>query len=171
MDLANTQGASVDPLAVFAVADASGDTARLEQALASVQDPQLLERLVLEGSSLRLRQQAARRVEGREELNRLLRRLQGKDKTVYRILKDKRDALRAEARQATERDGEIRAVCASLESLAAHPHDPLFEPAYLHFLARWNSLDRRSIDSAVTAATSPSSGCRCWRCWCRADVF
>ena len=140
-DLASLHGPSVDPLAVLAVADACRDPARLEQALGAIQDPPLLARLVLEGSSLRLRQQAALRVEGREELNRLLRQLQGKDKSVYRILKDKRDALRAEARQATQRDGEIRAVCASLESLAAHPHDPLFEPAYEHFALRWSSLE------------------------------
>ena len=141
IELASLEGPLVDALALLAVADACADPARLEQALATIDDPRLLARLVLKGPSLRLRQQAALRVEGREELNRLLRQLQGKDKSVYRILKDKRDALRAEARQATQRDGEIRAVCASLESLAAHPHDPLFEPAFEHFVVRWSSLE------------------------------
>jgi hypothetical protein len=144
LEIAALHGDAVDPAAVLAVADACSDPAQLERALSAPGDPALLERLVLAGPSLRIRQQAAQRIEGREELNRLLRALQGKDKSVYRILKDKRDAIRAEARQATQRDTEIRAVSASLESLAAHPHDPLFEPAYQHFAARWTALEAQA---------------------------
>ncbi len=135
---------ATDPIAVLAVADSCSDPARLEQALAAVQDPLIIERLVLEGDSLRLRQLAAERVEGREELNRLLKQLQGKDKSVYRILKDKRDALRAEAKQASQLDAEIRTVCVTLESLASHPHDPMFEHGYELFAARWRALESQA---------------------------
>ena len=97
-------------------------------------------RLVVDGSSLRLRQLAAQRVDNREDLNHLLKQLQGKDKSVYRILKDKRDALRAEAQQAAHVEQDIRTIYTSLEALLARPYDALFAPALEHFEARWQTL-------------------------------
>jgi hypothetical protein len=93
------------------------------------------------GRELRLRQLAAQRVEGRDELNRLLKRLQGKDKSVYRILKDKRDALRAEVQEAAHVEQDIRTIYTSLEALLSKPYDALFPPALELFEARWRNFE------------------------------
>ena len=139
------------------VAERCSDAEPPEELVASISDPNEIERLVVEGSSLRLRQLAAQRVEGRDELNRLLKRLQGKDKSVYRILKDKRDALREEAHQASQADQDIRTICSSLEALLARPYDALFAPALEHFEARWRSIEgqaqpwaRERVGAALT---------------------
>ena len=110
------------------VADRCSDSEASEDLLASISDPNEIERLVVEGSSLRLRQLAAERVEGRDELNRLLKRLQGKDKSVYRILKDKRDALREEAHQAEQADQDIRTIYSSLKPSSRVPTMPCLRP-------------------------------------------
>ena len=122
------------------VADRCGDSEPPEDLLASISDPNEIERLVVEGPSLRLRQLAAQRVEGRDELNRLLKRLQGKDKSVYRILKDKRDALREEAHQASQADQDIRTIYSSLEALLRVLRCPVCA-ALEHFEARWRIIE------------------------------
>ena len=128
-----------EQIAAVAMSDAD-----IERALDAARDPQQLAQLVLTGSPLRMRQLAAQRVTGREELNHLLKQLQGKDKSVYRILKDKRDALRAEDKQAAQLDEELRTLCAALESLAARIYDLHYEPAVEHYEALWRSLESQA---------------------------
>jgi hypothetical protein len=138
---ASLPSASENSSALLQVAELCSDPAYLEQAVASIPDPQQIARLVLEGSSLRLRQLAARRIDDHEEVHRLLKQLQGKDKSVYRILKEKRDAERAEAQQAAHIEQDIRTIYTSLEALLARPYDALFAPAFEHFEARWRTFE------------------------------
>ena len=133
--------ASESASALLQVAELCSDPAPLEQAVAAIHDPHELARLVVDGGSLRLRQLAAQRVDSRDDLNHLLKQLQGKDKSVYRILKDKRDALRAEAQQAAHVEQDIRTIYTSLEALLARPYDALFAPALEHFEARWQTFE------------------------------
>ena len=130
---------STEPSAASAV-----DDNEIERTLDASSDPQQLAQLVLTGSPLRMRQLAAQRVTGREQLSHLLKQLQGKDKSVYRILKDKRDALRAEEKQAAQLDEELRTLCAALESLAARIYDLHYEPAVEHYEALWRSLEAQA---------------------------
>jgi putative nucleotidyltransferase with HDIG domain len=116
----------------------------LERTLDAISDPQQLAQLVLTGSPLRMRQLAAQRVTGREELNHLLKQLQGKEKSLYRILTDKRDALRAGEKQAAQLDEELRTLCAALESLAARIYDQHYEPAVEHYETLWRSLESQA---------------------------
>jgi Domain of Unknown Function (DUF349) len=138
---ARVRADSENTWALVQVAELCSDPAYLEQAMASLEDPQQLITLVLEGASLRLRQLAAQRIEEREDLNRLLKQLHGKEKSVYRILKDKRDALRAEAQKATHVEQDIRTIYTSLEALLSRPYDALFPPALEHFEARWRTFE------------------------------
>ncbi len=137
----NLRAASQSPPALLPIAELCTSSLPLEEWMSSIQDPHEILRLVVEGSSLRLRQLAAQRVEERDDLNRLLKQLQGKDKSVYRILKDKRDALRTEAQQAAHIEQEIRTIYSSLEALLSRPYDALFAPALEHFEARWRTFE------------------------------
>jgi hypothetical protein len=59
---------------------------------------------VLEGSSTRIRQMAARSITDADQLRELIRATRhGNDKTVHRILTDKRDELLAEVRRTQQR--------------------------------------------------------------------
>jgi hypothetical protein len=68
-------------------------------------------RWVLEGSSTRVRQHAAHVIEDPDQLRELIRATRhGKDKTVHRILTDKRDARLAEQRRVEQERAEAEAA-------------------------------------------------------------
>ena len=146
--------------ALVEVAELCAGPEPLKQWVASIADPIEITRLVVEGSSIRLRQLAAERVDNRDELNQLLKRLQGKDKSVYRILKDKRDALRAEAHKASQVEQDIRTIYTSLEALLSRPYDALFAPALEHFVARWQGLEKQAQPWARERVAAAIDRCR-----------
>jgi len=79
-------------------------------------------RLVVEGSSSRLRQLAAEVVEDPAQLRELLKQVRNKDKTVYKILKEKCEALKRRGAQGVgvcERSQRALRV-----ARAAQPSDP-----------------------------------------------
>ncbi len=92
----------------------------LSEVIASLADPQAAA-LVIEGSSSRIRQAAAQRIENPAELSRLLKLARDKDKSVYKILKQKYDALRAEEERIAQIESDVNGVCGSLERLSHRP--------------------------------------------------
>ena len=141
VDWAVLSAAPGDATALLTIAGCCSNPAHLEDVIASIQDPRQQSQLVIQGQSLRVRQLAARRIDDPEELRRLLKLLQGKDKSVYKILKEKRDALRAEELRRLQLESDIHAACTALENLSRHLHDPLFVPTFEHFEARWRTLE------------------------------
>jgi uncharacterized protein DUF349 len=125
---------------LFAVAALCKDASRLPQALALIRDPAQLAQLVVESPSSRLRQLAAEQVHAPEQLRRLLQQVRNKDKSVYKILKQKCDALNAEERKAQEIKNEIEALCASLERHAQRTYDSFYTSAFEHLKNRWHLL-------------------------------
>jgi hypothetical protein len=126
--------------AMFSVAALCKDPDRLPQALASVDDPLQVAQLVVEGPSSRLRQLAAQAIEDPTQLKLLLKQVRSKDKNVYKILKQKCDALNAEERMAAEIASEISALCASLERHGNRSYDALYTSSFEHLNTRWRSL-------------------------------
>lgn len=160
MDLASLSASPQTISAVLAIADLCSDPTQLAQALASIQDHGQLAKLVLEGSSSRVRQFAAQRIEDPEELRQLLKQLGGKDKNVYRILRQKSDALRAQEQRVAQLEGEIEALCASLESLSLRLYDPLYTPAFEHYEARWRALEAQAAPPVRERARLAIERCR-----------
>jgi hypothetical protein len=115
------------------------DTSRLPVALATLDDPLQVAQLVVESPYSRLRQLAAESVDDPALLRQLLKQVRGKDKNVYKILKQKCDALNAEERRTAEISSEVEALCASLERLSHRTHDALYAPAFELLLGRWRS--------------------------------
>jgi len=116
------------------------DTGRLPQALASIDDPIQVAQLVVVSPSSRLRQLAAQRVEDPAQLRQLLKQVGSKDKNVYKILKQKSDALNAEHRRAAEIASEVSALCVSLERHSRRTYDTLYTSAFEQLDRRWRSL-------------------------------
>jgi Domain of Unknown Function (DUF349) len=125
---------------MFSVAALCKDSSRLPEALASIDDPIQVAQLVVASPSSRLRQLAAQAVEDPEQLRRLLRQVRGKDKNVYKVLKQKCDALNAEDRKAAEVASEISALCASLERHSHRIYDALYTSTLEQLNARWCAL-------------------------------
>ena len=126
--------------ALLAVAGYSSDPERLPRALASIDEAER-RTLILEGPSSRIRQLAAQSVTDPLELRHLLKQLHGKDKNVYKIIREKCDAFN-EAEQAIEKArGEAIRACESLERHAHRIYETIYEPTFRHFLARWQELE------------------------------
>ena len=129
-----------DRATIFAVAALCKDTGRLPQALALIDDPAQLAQLAIESPSSRLRQLAAEQVHDPAQLRQLLQLVRNKDKSVYKILKQKCDALNAEDRKAQEIKSDIEARCASLERHSQRTYDSFYTAAFEHLKSRWHSL-------------------------------
>ena len=138
--------------ALLAVAAQSADPGRLGQMLGSIRDPVQIGRLVLEGPSSRIRQLAAEGVQDPAQLRQLLKQVRDKDKSVYKILKQKCDALSAQERREAELAGEIAAVCTSLELHSQRGYDAHYAATLEQLKARWSSLaGRPAADIEVRA--------------------
>ena len=146
--------------ALLAIAGLSGNPAHLPQALALVDDPDKVATLVLEGSSSRIRQLAAQTIEDPAELKQLLKQLRGKDKSVYKIIKQKCDAMRAEEQRIAGIESDIDALGASLERHGHRIYDALYAPSLRQFEAQWKTLESQAKPEARERVRRGMEACR-----------
>ena len=146
--------------AMFAVAALCIDAARLPQALALIGDPAQLAQLVVESPSSRLRQLAAERVHDLKQLRQLLQQVRNKDKSVYKILKQKCDALNAEDRKAQAIKNEIEQFCASLERHTQRTYDSFYTSAFERLKTRWHSLTAQPAADVEQRARQAIESCQ-----------
>ena len=136
--------ATVKTSALLAVAGLCSDPAPLSKALASIDDPHKVARLVVESPSSRVRQAAARTIENPSELKRLLVEMRGKDKSAYKIIKEKCDARRAEEERIAQIESDVAAACASLEQHSHRTHDAFYATSLDRLEERWRTLDAQA---------------------------
>ena len=132
----------------------------LERLLAAIGDPQALATLVVAGASSRIRQLAAQRIEEPEQLRQLIRAVREKDKSVYRILKHKADALRESQQSAAQLASEVQACCAALDGLSHRFYDALYPPTFEHFAARWQGFEPQATPELRERARQAIDRCR-----------
>jgi hypothetical protein len=112
----------------------------LEAAIAA-QDIATISRLVVQGSSTKVRQQAAQAVQDPDQLRQLIKDVRGgNDKSVYKILTGKREVMQAQARATEQLQAEIGAAVAAIERHSHRPYDPVFTPTLEQLQLRWNAL-------------------------------
>lgn len=114
----------------------------------STNDPAALSKLVIDGASSRIRQLAAEAVHDPEQLRELIREVRGKDKNVYKILKQKTDALLAQERHAAQIQVDIESACAALERHSHRHYDSMFVPTLEHLEEQWNALAEHASGEA-----------------------
>ena len=148
--------ANVD--ALLAVAGQCSGPERLSRALASIDHSQIT-RLVLDGPSSRIRQLAAQSVSDPAALRRLVKQLRGKDKSVYKIIREKCDALHAEEQRIEKSRSEAVAACESLERHSHRIHDAIYEPTFRHFHARWQGLAAQAAPEVQARASRAIARC------------
>ncbi|HEY0943010.1 MAG TPA: DUF349 domain-containing protein [Steroidobacter sp.] len=128
---------------------AEQEEARLTAAI-SAADFQTVAALVIEGTSTKIRQRAAEAIDDPAQIRQLLRDARGgKDKSVYKILTRKRDALLAQEREAEQVQSEINAVSAAIERHSHRPYDPLFTPALEQLEIRWQAVVEHAAPDIV----------------------
>jgi len=99
-------------------------------------------RWVLEGSSTRIRQTAAQHITDPEQLRELIRATRhGNDKTVHRILTDKRDEQAAETRRLEQQQAEVAAAATAIARHAGQPCNASYPSTLDQLEARWRTLE------------------------------
>jgi hypothetical protein len=144
LDFGELRAAQGNVPALFAIAGYCKDPDRLPRLLATIDNPEHRAKLVLDGPSSRIRQLAAQSVSDPAELKRLLKQLRGKDKSVYKIIREKCDALNAEENRAAKTRSDAVGACESLERHSHRVHDVIYEATLRHFRARWDELEAQA---------------------------
>lgn len=116
---------------------AAAEEGALQSAI-DARDIQAVARLVVEGTSTKVRQAAAAAIDDPDVLRQLIRDVRGgNDKRVYKILTSKRDVLLDQARKLEQLQAETHAVAEALERLSQRPYDTLSSPKLDQFESRW----------------------------------
>lgn len=127
--------------ALEAAARVRDEEARVAEAI-EAGDEIALGRWVLEGSSTRIRQQAAHGIADPDLLRELIRATRhGKDKTVHRILTDKRDGQLAEARRLEQQQAEVQAAASAVARHAERPCDTAYPAMLAQVETRWRTVE------------------------------
>src|SRR5688500_2813223 len=150
---------SMQPAAPKAPAPAGPDPALLAaqeekalQAAIASGDTAAVAKLVTEGSSTKIRQAAAEAIEDPAQIRQLIRDARGgKDKSVYKILTRKRDALLAHEREIEHLRAEANATAAALERHSHRHFDPLFTPTLEQLESRWSAVSAHAEPEVVEA--------------------
>jgi len=116
------------------------EEASLSQAIAAG-DMAAVGKWVLEGSSTRIRQRAARSITDPDQLRELIRATRhGNDKSVHRILTTTRDELLAEVRRTQQQEADVNAAAAAIAEHGTRPCDASYAATLGQLEARWRTL-------------------------------
>ncbi len=107
-----------------------------------------------------MRQLAAEAIEDPAQLKQLLNKIRGKDKNVYKILKQKSDALHAEERRVAAIASEIDALCVSLERHSHRTYDAFYTSAFDHLDRRWRALTSQPDTAVAQRAQQAIDRCK-----------
>lgn len=132
----------------------------VEQILGSATDHNLLVKISLGGSSVRLRQIAAEKVEDEESLKQLLKESKGKDKAVYKIVKEKCDRLREQAKQSAAVEKDRIDLCVAIEFHSTRSFDKLYGAKLIHLREQWSQFSSQAPVSLSERAEQGLDRCQ-----------
>jgi exonuclease SbcC len=118
----------------------------LTEVLSTHTDEAFLYQIAIEGVPARLRELAAAKIEDANQLKQLLKDTRGKDKLVYKIVKDKCDQLRDQEKQAEQIQADIGDLCERLEAHSKRPFDKQFVGRATRMIAAWADLESASSE-------------------------
>ncbi|MEE2730070.1 MAG: DUF349 domain-containing protein [Pseudomonadota bacterium] len=118
-------------------------------ALAAIADETVLETYAVKLPLAQMRQAAAERLHSEDVLERVIKASKGKDKSVWRICKDKLNGLRAEQQQEASIEQQIAELCQNLETLSRLPYDNLYGPKLEHLQKQWQRMQHHADNEAV----------------------
>lgn len=131
-----------------------------QQFLVSVTDPAALLQLASDGASSQLRQAAANRLETRDELEQLCKRVQSKDKNVYKIAKSKLDVFKADDARLALVQQQVGTLCEKLEKLSRVEADSLYKARVELLENEWNGLAAEASPALTERYQHALAGCR-----------
>lgn len=132
----------------------------LTQLLNTHRDTAFLYQVAMEGVPARVRELAAAKIEDANQLKQLLKDTRGKDKLVYKIVKDKCDQLRDQEKQAEQIQTDIVDLCERLEAHSKRPFDKQFKGRATRMIAAWADLESASFEPLKSRAQQAITACQ-----------
>jgi hypothetical protein len=126
---------------VLAIAALTSDPTNFDTAAKAIADPAAWVELATRGSSAKLRQSAASRVEAPDHLRAVMKAARESDKNVYRIAKAKLDAIHAAAKRAEETRAHMHSVAETIERHSYKPFDGAYVATVEHLAGEWKAID------------------------------
>jgi hypothetical protein len=140
VDVAALSAAGRGNIAWLAIAAQCAQSTILNEAMAEIGNSEDIAFLVMHGPMSRIRQIAAEAVQDPAQLRELLKQVRDKDKSVYKILKQKLDVLHAHDVEAAALMAEIESICTALERHSHRYFDALYTGVFEHHHHRWLAL-------------------------------
>ncbi|HTF83382.1 MAG TPA: DUF349 domain-containing protein [Cellvibrio sp.] len=149
-----------DPSKLFAVMSFSRQTERLEQLLSAINDSALLYKMASEGATVKLRQIAAEKIDDREQLQFLLKETKGKDKAIYKIVKDKCDKFREEEKAIAATQTAIETLTQALVQHSQRSFDVHFTAKFQLLQQQWQPLSDQASEAQREQANQAILTCQ-----------
>ena len=142
----------IDGLTQLSIVGFCASTNILTQLLNTHTDAEFLYQVAIEGVPARVRELAAAKIEDASQLKRLLKDTRGKDKLVYKIVKDKCDQLRDQEKNAEQIQTDIVDLCERLVAHSKRPFDKQFMGRATRMMAAWADLESASSEPLKSQA-------------------
>lgn len=135
---------SLDSQALVSIIDQTKNAELGALALEYLKDENVLEHYALHLPVAQMRQAAAQKLESEDVLERVIKASKGKDKGVWRICKDKLNAMRTEQQHEASIEQQIQDICQQIETLSRLPYDNLYAARVEHLQKRWQRLQHHA---------------------------
>lgn len=121
------------------IAASCSPSASLE-VMEKITDTHLLLKLASEAGTTQVRQAAASKISARDQLEQLAKTAQSKDKNVFKLVKAKLDAFKADDAKIAELEISAQAICTKLEKHSHQDADTIFKARLSVLQREWDAL-------------------------------
>jgi exonuclease SbcC len=118
----------------------------------AINDQNELAKLALDGAISKLRQEAAEKITDKQILQQLLKDTKTKDKTVFKIIKEKCDAFKAEEKRTAEILAGVAVAVQSLEQHSNRPFDGQFAAKFAYLVQQWEVKKSDATNELIARA-------------------
>ncbi len=140
---------SLDSQALVSIIEQTKNATLGMLALEHLSEEAVLENYALNLPVAQMRQAAAQKLKSEDVLERVIKASKGKDKSVWRICKDKVNALRAEQQQEASIEQQINELCHNIETMSRLPYDNLYAARVEHLQKQWQRLQHYADNEAI----------------------
>lgn len=144
-----------DKAGLFALFGLVSDSQLFEDLFSTINDENELTKYALEGATSKLRQRAAEKITDKDLLQQLLKNSKTRDKTVFKIVKEKCDAFKEEDKRAAELLAGVTNALQALEQHSNRPYDGQYTAKFGYLQQQWdNKKENASAELIARAQTA-----------------
>lgn len=141
-----------DKMALFALLGLTANNKLFENAFDAIVDQAELAKFALDGATSKLRQRAAEKISDRQILQQLLKDTKTKDKTVFKIIKEKCDAFKDDDKRAAEVLAAVASAVQSLEQHSNRPFDGQYIAKFTYLQQQWDAKKTDATNELIVRA-------------------